>query len=213
MASSDVKQAVLLASGGLDSTTLAYWLVSQGIEFSPVFVNYGQHFAETELAALMEVLPPSYPEKLNVLNLGDIYKGTASRLINEPDLWHEKVSSEDFYLPYRNLLLLTVGAAFAQARGYSYLYSAFINSNHAQELDCSTEFFDKLTPVLADYGSVKIEMPFREMSKYEVAKLGISLKAPIGYTFSCHASSKIPCGACSNCVDRLEALQRLSAES
>ena len=47
----------------------------------------------------------------------------------------------------------------------------------------------------------------------KVAKLGIELKAPIGATFSCQASPDIPCGACPNCVDRLNALKELSLES
>jgi 7-cyano-7-deazaguanine synthase len=201
--------AVLLASGGLDSTTLAYWLNSQNILFCPVFINYGQHCVETELATLKDVLPENYIQMIEVLDLSSIYKESSSRLIDEANLWEEQVAYQDFYLPYRNLLFLTAGAAFAQSKGYSQLYSAFINSNHAKEIDCSAEFFDKLSILLADYGSVRIEMPFRNMSKYEVAQLGISLQAPIGRTFSCQASSTIPCGACPNCVDRLEALRKL----
>ena len=92
-------------------------------------------------------------------------------------------------------------------------YSAFINSNHAKEIDCSSEFFNKLEGLLSEYGSVKIEMPFRDMTKYEVAKLGIELKAPIGRTFSCQASPDIPCGACPNCVDRLDALKMIEQEA
>jgi 7-cyano-7-deazaguanine synthase len=202
--------SIILASGGLDSTTLAYWLESQNITYCPVFINYGQHCAETELATLKSVLPEDYVSKIEIIDISAIYKGSSSRLIDEANLWKDQVSHEDFYLPYRNLLFLTVGAAFAQSRGFSRLYSAFINSNHAKEIDCSAEFFDKLSILLADYGSVRIEMPFREMSKYEVAKIGIALQAPIGRTFSCQASSTVPCGACPNCVDRLDALKKLS---
>lgn len=55
-------------------------------------------------------------------------------------------------------------------------------------------------------------MPFRNMTKYEVAKLGIELKAPIGQTFSSQASPEIPCGACPNSVDRLNALKQIEQE-
>ena len=70
----------------------------------------------------------------------------------------------------------------------------------------------KLEGLLSEYGSVKIKMPFRDMSKYEVARLGIELQAPIGKTFSCQASPDIPCGACPNCVDRLNALKQIEKE-
>ena len=204
---SDKDNSVLLASGGLDSTTLAFWLIDKKISFCPVFIDYGQHCAKTELETLINVLPSDYAKKVEVIDVSDIYKNSRSRLIDEADLWEDDINYKDMYLPYRSLLLLTVGSAFSQAKGYSYLYSAFINSNHAQEIDCSTEFFEKLTKMLVDYGGVELKMPFRTKSKYEVAKIGINLKAPIGRTFSCQASSKVPCGACPNCVDRLEALK------
>src|SRR5690606_8791711 len=65
-----------------------------------------------------------------------------------------------------------------------------------------------LENLLSEYGSVKIEMPFRNLSKFEVAKLGVELGAPIGKTFSCQASPTVPCGACPNCVDRLRSEER-----
>lgn len=127
-------------------------------------------------------------------------------------MWEDNIKAEDLYIPYRNVLLLTIAASYAQTIGESYVYSAFINSNHAKEIDCSSAFFDKLEGLLSEYGSVKIKMPFRDMSKYEVARLGIELQAPIGKTFSCQASPDIPCGACPNCVDRLNALKQIEKE-
>jgi 7-cyano-7-deazaguanine synthase len=173
------------------------------------FFLYGQHCADTELETLLEVLPKRDAARTEVINVSDIYRGCKSRLIDEPNLWRDEITAEDLYLPYRNLLLLSIGAAYAQARDYSSLYAAFINSNHAKEIDCSAEFFERLSGVLLEYGSVEIKMPFRELSKYEVAKIGIALKAPIAHTFSCQAASRVPCGACPNCVDRLEALRLL----
>lgn len=202
--------AVLLVSGGLDSTTLAYWLREKEVSFLPLFIDYGQHSAVTELGTLKEVLPADCLERLEKVNISDVYRGCESRLIDEPNLWEDDVEADDLYLPYRNLLLLTVGAAFAQARGIPHLYAAFINSNHAKEIDCSAQFFDQLDNMLVDYGAVKIMMPFRSMSKAMVAKIGLSLEAPIAQTFSCQASSVVPCGACPNCVDRLEALRSLT---
>lgn len=201
--------SVLLASGGMDSTTLAYWLRAKGVSFVPLFVRYGQHCTDKEYQTLRTVLPEESLECVQVVDVSDIYLGTTSRLIDEPNLWKDTVRSDDLYLPYRNLLMLSIGAAFAQARGYSHLYTAFINSNHAHEIDCSAEFFKRLGTMLSDYGTVTVEMPFREMTKREVAKLGLSLGAPIAMTYSCQAASKVPCGACPNCVDRLDALDSL----
>ncbi len=206
------KDGVLLCSGGLDSTTLAFWLIKNRIDFVPLFLNYGQHCAETEFETLKKVLPKSHVERIEYIDIKSIYAKSKSRFINVANLWEEEIEANDLYIPYRNVLILTIGATFAQTMGLSNVYSAFINSNHAKEIDCSNEFFNKMENMLSDYGSVKINMPFRYFSKYEVVKIGIELGAPIGSTFSCQASPIIPCGACPNCVDRLEAIRKLEIE-
>jgi 7-cyano-7-deazaguanine synthase len=207
------KQALLLCSGGLDSTTLAFWLVREGISFVPLFINYGQHCANTELNTAKSVLPASVRFELKAIDIGDVYRGTSSRLVLEPDLWKEPVEDNDLYLPYRNILFLSVGSAYAQARGINLVYSAFINSNHAKEIDCSAEFFRRLTTLMAEYGSVEIRMPFRDFSKRKVLELAIELGAAVGITYSCQASAIVPCGACPNCVERLAALRAVGEES
>jgi len=204
---------VLLASGGLDSTTLAYSLIAKGAVVIPLFINYGQHCATTEYETLMEVLPFACRRRVRIVNISDVYQGALSRLIREPDLWKEDMSGDPLYLPYRNLLLLTVGAAFAQSHNCNRLYAAFINSNHAKEIDCSAKFFTALGTIFTDYGGVRVQMPFRHMSKYRVARLALRLRVPVAKTFSCQAASRIPCGACPNCVDRLEALRAVQVKT
>jgi 7-cyano-7-deazaguanine synthase len=206
-----VKECTLLASGGLDSTTLAYWLLKKRVRFRPVFINYGQHCAQTELETLRAVLPARLLKKLKVIDISSVYAGSASRLIRETDLWKERISHDDLYLPYRNILLLSVVAAHSQAFGGGDVYAAFINSNHALEIDSSAAFFRQLAKLFRAYGGVKVLMPFRNYSKYQVAKIGVRLGAPIGQTFSCQVNSTVPCGVCPNCVDRLEALRALEA--
>ncbi|MDQ8747732.1 7-cyano-7-deazaguanine synthase [Elizabethkingia miricola] len=205
----NLKKGIILASGGLDSTTLCYLFLKEKIEFIPLIINYGQHCFETELDRLKNVLPSQYVDKIEIVDISEVYKYSTSKFIQPVNLWEEKISADDLYIPYRNVLILTVAASFARTLELNYVYSAFINSNHAKEIDCSNNFFNNLENLLSEYGSVKIEMPFRNFSKFDVAKLGIELGAPIGSTFSCQASPVIPCGACPNCVDRLEALKKI----
>ncbi|AXN41032.1 7-cyano-7-deazaguanine synthase [Peribacillus butanolivorans] len=195
--------ALLLASGGLDSTVLAYKLLAEGKKVMPVFLRYGQHFADTEFNTLLDVLPPKLLSHVKVINIEDIFKNSESRMIKEPNLWLDEVSADDLYLPYRNLLFLSIASSVAQTMGIGEVYSAFINSNHAKEIDCSKEFFDKLSGMLSEYGTVQIEMPFRDFSKADVIKRGIDLNVPVAKTYSCQANSTTPCGVCPNCVDRL----------
>jgi 7-cyano-7-deazaguanine synthase len=203
---------VLLASGGMDSTVMAYDLASKRQNIILLFLDYGQHCAKKELDTLKKVLPECYADNIRIIKIGDIYKESTSRMIVEANLWTDSVVADDLYLPYRNLLFLSIAAAYAQSIGAQNVYAAFINSNHAKEIDCSFEFFSRLGSLLHAYGSVTIQMPYRELSKKEVAKLGLRLGAPIAATYSCQVNSENPCGVCPNCVDKIEAINSLLEE-
>ena len=84
------KKVVLLASGGLDSTTVAFGLREEEADVSPLFFDYGQHCAETEWNRVNEVLPLDMkrPERVD---LSDLFRGSKSRLIVEADLWKDDV--------------------------------------------------------------------------------------------------------------------------
>ena len=133
-------------------------------------------------------------------------------MIIEANLWEDSVVAEDMYLPYRNILFLSLASAYAQSMGIKDVFTAFINSNHAKEIDCSMDFFTKLESLLLEFGSTRINMPFRNMTKTEVAKLGLELGAPIEMTYSCQVNAHMPCGACPNCVDRIIAINNILKE-
>jgi 7-cyano-7-deazaguanine synthase len=201
-----MRKVLILSSGGLDSTTVTYWLRERGEAIVPVFFDYGQHCAEKEWTTLQEVLPTSGVEEPRRINISDIFHGSSSRLISEADLWTEAVNPDDLYIPYRTLLFFSAAAAIAQTCGVTEVYSGFIKSNHAKELDCSVAFLNSLGALSERVGPVRFDAPFREKTKREVVEIAKRLNVPIGRTFSCQVFSEVPCGACPNCVDRLEAL-------
>lgn len=201
------EQVMLLASGGLDSTTVAFSLHAAGRQVWPLFFDYGQHCAKTEWDRVNDVLPVDMrrPERVDISGL---FKGSTSRLIVEANLWVEPVQDDDLYIPYRTLLFYSAAAARAQTRGMLEVYTGFINSNHAKEIDCTSEFLNQLDGLTDAIGPVRFKSPFRNSSKAEVVVEAIRLGVPVGRTFSCQASSKLPCGACPNCVERLNALRQ-----
>ena len=203
-----MKRALVMVSGGLDSTTVCYMLADKGIEIWPIFFDYGQHCADIEWAKVNHILPrvALLPERLNI---SDIFKGSSSRMIVEADLWRESVLDDDLYIPYRTMLFFAVAAARAQTLEIWDVYSGFINSNHAKEIDCSTTFLNGLDELSEGVGAVRFHAPFRENTKADVLRLALELGVPIGRTFSCQASSTFPCGACPNCVERLKALKEV----
>ncbi|MDK2747701.1 MAG: 7-cyano-7-deazaguanine synthase [Brevundimonas sp.] len=200
-----MKQVVLLSSGGLDSSTIAYSLVERSVKFVPLFFDYGQHCVEKEWDTLNAVLPPNSSNPVR-LDISGIFSGSTSRLISEPDLWTDHVDDRDLYVPYRTLFFFSAAAAYAQTHGMSDVYAGFINSNHAKELDCTEAFFNGLDALSAEVGPVRFHLPIRQWSKSDVVKEAIRLGVPIGRTYSCQLLSDTPCGACPNCVERLTAI-------
>lgn len=200
-----MRKAILLASGGLDSTTVAYQLAAADDDVIPIFFDYGQHCVDIEWNRVNEVLPAHMrrPERYNI---SDIFKGSPSRLIKEADLWNEEVKDDDLYIPYRTMLFFAAAAARAQTIGVLDVYTGFINSNHAKEIDCTAAFMNNLEGLTSNIGPVRFHSPFRYSSKKDVARAAVELGVPIGRTYSCQASSQFPCGACPNCVERLNAL-------
>lgn len=206
---SERKKAVVLMSGGLDSTVLAHWAISKGHHIWPLFVDYGQHCAEHELITLRRLLPTQAVADISVVTLRGVYDRAESRLIREANLWTDSVTAQDLHLPYRNTLLLSTGVAHAAANGIETLFAGFINSNHALEIDATFAFLERTRELAEQVGGVKLEMPFREFDKSHVARIGNQLGVPIAETYSCQINSHTHCGACPNCVDRLSALRSL----
>lgn len=206
MAGKVVRTVIILASGGLDSTTVAYSLEHEGVDVFPVFFDYGQHCVEMEWKRVNEVLPSKMrrPERCDI---SDIFRDSSSRLIKEADLWRDSVTDDDLYVPYRTMLFFAAAAARAQTMGVLEVYTGFINSNHAKEIDCTAEFMNQLDGLIENIGPVRFTSPFRYSSKTEVVQEAVRLSVPIGRTYSCQAASDFPCGACPNCVERLHALE------
>jgi 7-cyano-7-deazaguanine synthase len=201
-------EVLLLASGGLDSTTLAYWLVAEKMLVRPLFIDYGQHCVEKEWDTLRSVMPEAAlrPERVDI---SGIFQGSHSRMIAEANLWSEHVEGDELYIPYRTLLFFAAAAARAQTLGITQVFGGFINSNHAKELDCTASYLNEMDALAQNVGPVRFLLPFRDLSKKQVAEIGCKLCVPIGRTFSCQVFSDIPCGACPNCVDRLTALREV----
>jgi 7-cyano-7-deazaguanine synthase len=199
------REAVVMVSGGVDSTTLSWWLSYHGVKQHPLFVDYGQHCADTELDAVRRNLPLGLGVTTPRINVGDVYKGSRSRLILPANLNVDQIEDDHLHVPYRNLLILTVGAAVAATKGVNAIFAAFIASNHVVEIDASALFLNNVTQLLGAVDRVVVETPFRDMNKAEIVQLSLALGAPLAFTFSCQAASVMPCGACPNCVERQQA--------
>jgi len=196
-------RVVVCFSGGLDSTVLVYKLVDEGHEVLPLAFDYGQRHSR-ELSSAFEICKR---KKLDLV----IYKvefPAGNLVAGFRDTQAEPLVGSATVVPCRNLVFLTMGAAYAYSQAADAVAMAAHAGDHAVYADCRTPFLVAVEHLIrATYGdTIKFLAPFLAMSKAEIVTLGQTLKVPFSETWSCYAGLAMPCGTCGACIERSNAL-------
>ena len=214
----DGREALLLLSGGIDSSTLLVELMQGGCNVTALTFDYGQcHRREVDAARRFCALHVVADHV--VIGL-DLHLGRASTLLGGgPPV--AKYAGEvpggpvDSYVPARNLVFLSHAAAVAEARGVGRVLVGFNADDAVNYWDCSREFVERINDLLrlSGRGAVQVEAPYLTMSKGEVVvrsrRLGVDLSALV----SCYdPTDGAECGACLACRRRREAVRLADAE-
>ncbi len=204
-------KTVLCFSGGLDSTVLLYWLLSQGHLVRCLGVDYGQRHMK-ELGAARGICNYAGVE-FKVASLRSLlqFLGGSSQTDNVPvPLGHyAEESMKATVVPNRNMILLSVATAWAISTKSDCVAYAAHAGDHTIYPDCRPEFAKAMSAAiaLADWHKVAIERPFITKTKADIVRLGADLKAPLHLTWSCYQGREHHCGECGTCVERREAFQ------
>ena len=115
------------------------------------------------------------------------------------------------YVPFRNGLFLSSAASIALSKGCEVIYYGAHSDDAAGSAypDCSDEFNKAMNEAiyLGSGKQLKIEAPFINKTKSQVVKIGLDLKVPYEYTWSCYEGADKPCGVCGTCIDRAKAFE------
>lgn len=220
-----MNKAIVLSSGGVDSTTCVALAVDEfgSNNVSTVSVYYGQkHDKEIECA---EKVAAYYGIKHYVLDLSNVLKYSNCPLLQQSTevikhkSYAEQIAEDgegmvSTYVPFRNGLMLSAVASLAVSI-YPDDYVAIYLGAHADDAagnayaDCSSEFTSAMYDAIhiGTYGKVSLRAPLVDMNKAEVVKLGLQYCAPYQYTWSCYEGGKTPCGRCGTCIDRAAAFE------
>ena len=214
-------KAVVLSSGGLDSTTcLAIAVDKLGKEnVSTVSVFYGQRNAR-ELSCA-RIIADYYGVNRYEFDAAEILKNSNSALLNsstknlEHSTYGEQVKNNshiETYVPFRNGLMLSIAASFADSLYEDSEVELYIGIHQDDAAinaypDCRADFISAMSTAIniGTYGKIKIVAPFLGKTKADVVKIGTSLKVPYELTWSCYERGDIPCGRCATCIDRAKA--------
>lgn len=208
-------KVVSILSGGLDSTILTYQLVKEfGAEnvYALTF-NYGQrHNIELTKAHLTCGKLGIPLREIDISFLGDVVApvcslsaGTEVEMPTIEDVLGDP--QPPTYVPYRNMILNSIGFSFAESVGAERIYSGLQVHDEYGYWDTSHSFIDSMNIVsnLNRKNGITLWAPFADMSKAEEIKIGLELGVPFQDTWTCYRGEEGngACGVCPSCSERI----------
>jgi len=214
------KRAVVLLSGGLDSATALAWASKEkGWECYSIAFDYGQRH-RIELEASKHVSEMFDVKRHQVIAV-DLHAIGGSALTSEMDVPKDQAASiaiPSTYVPARNLIFLSLAAAFAETVGASKLVIGANVVDYSGYPDCRPEFLDAFAKTV-DLGTkagvegvgFEIVAPLLSLNKSEIIALGLSLGVDYSMTCSCYdpRDDGTPCGHCDSCHYRNQGFAQL----
>jgi 7-cyano-7-deazaguanine synthase len=146
-----------------------------------------------------------------IISLGFIGKHFQSDLLQSggavPDGHYEESNMKATVVPFRNGIMLSVAAGFAESCGAEGVVIAAHSGDHAIYPDCRERFMENMAAAIREgtYAGVQILRPFIAMRKEDIAMRGHQLGVAFSRTWSCYKGGDIHCGTCGTCVERREA--------
>ena len=205
--------AVVILSGGQDSTTCLYWALERfgGNSVETLTFDYGQrHRIELECAARVA----EYAGVANTLLPIDTFAALGGNALTDEDI---EVAAPDesglpnTFVPGRNLVFLTYAAAYAWPRGIRHLVAGVAQTDYSGYPDCRRETIDALRDALrlGMERDFEIHTPLMTLSKRETVELASDLNAldAMALTHTCYNGQRPPCGACPACVLRAKGFE------
>lgn len=203
------KKAIVLFSGGLDSTTCLYWALAHGYECEALTVSYGQRHDREVLAAQMIARNLGIKHHMITLNLPWL---SCCSLVDKsqalPDVALEDIPKEGIpstYVPGRNLMFLSIAGSLLDAIHADTIIAGPNAIDFSGYPDCTPAFFKAAADAL-NRGTkmgvtegIEVLAPLMRMSKTDIVRLAAKLKVPFELTWSCYAGGKKPCGYCDSC--------------
>jgi 7-cyano-7-deazaguanine synthase len=208
-------KAVVLLSGGLDSTTVLFHAMGKGYRCHCLIFDYGQrHRKELQKA---KAIARGAGVPFDVVRITMPWKGSAllDRRIKVPQ--GRAVVADEIpatYVPARNIIFLSFAASCAEAAGARTVFIGANALDYSGYPDCRPEFFKAYQMVLKkglkaslDGKTIRIAAPLLHKTKAQIIRLGRRLNVPYELTWSCYKGGRRPCGQCDSCLLRAKGFQ------
>lgn len=207
-------RALVVCSGGLDSVVTAAHMVNKlgASNVELIHFCYGSRAEGPEMEAV-RLVAERLGVALTVKQL-PVYSASDSNLLNpDADIAGGEQGAEfaHEWVPARNLLLIAVAVAYAEAKGFTVLCLGNNLEEAGAYPDNEPEFIarvgDLLPFAIGVNASLRIEQPVGNLMKHEIVARGLQLGAPLDVTWSCYRAGRVHCGKCGPCTMRRIAFQ------
>lgn len=205
-----MKKAVILLSGGLDSTTCMSVAHQEGYELYPISFNYGQrHQREIESA---KAVASFYQVKEHRIFEIDYVGGSA---LTDPSIsvpaYQEEEGIPVTYVPARNILFLSYALGYAEVLQAEAIFIGVSSIDYSGYPDCRPEFIEAFQQVVKvgtkagiEGKAIIIRTPLIQLTKAATIQLAMANGAPLHLTTSCYQGGEKACGICDSCTLRLK---------
>lgn len=213
------KKAIILSSGGIDSTTAMAIAKSEGYSIYSLSVKYGQrHSIELEAAQKVARFFNAKEHKIIQIDLRQFGGSALTDDIEVPKHDNvDQINSKDIpvtYVPARNTIFLSYAMAWAEAIQASSIFIGVTAVDYSGYPDCRPEFinaFEKMANLATRTGvtgqtTLKINTPLIKLSKSQIIQKGCELGVDYSLTISCYDPDKsgASCGKCDSCLHRIK---------
>lgn len=204
--------AILLLSGGMDSTTLAYKLrADYGKEANIMALMFSYDSKHNDKEKRMAL---STAERLGLsftgVMLGSLLSSFDSALIKKdvkvPHGHYHDLNMKKTVVPFRNGIMLAIAVGVAENLKAKRVCIANHYGDHAIYPDCRSGFIHafSLAALRGTYTGVEVSSPFCNRTKAQIVAIGQKLGVPYEDTYSCYEGDDVQCGRCSTCFERRE---------
>ena len=204
-----MKDSVIVVSGGMDSITLLYDKKEE-IALAVTF-DYGSTHNAREIA-WAKVHCGRLGIRHIVIKLDFMQKYFTSSLLEGgdeiPEGHYADENMKSTVVPFRNGIMLSVAAGIAESNGLKKILIANHGGDHTIYPDCRPEFIGAMDRAIANgtYEDVRIDAPYTNITKADIAKIGKRLGIDYSETWSCYKGGERHCGKCGTCIERKEAM-------
>ncbi len=204
-----MKDALLVLSGGMDSTTMLYEY-ADSIALAVNF-NYGANHNARE-AECARLNCRKLGIELVEIDLSFMGRHFESSLLSGadaiPEGHYEDANMRSTVVPFRNGIMLSVAAGLAESRGLRAVMIANHGGDHAIYPDCRAGFINAMNAAISEgtYERIELRAPYTGLTKADIACRGARIGVDYSLTYSCYKGGRQHCGRCGTCVERREAL-------